>query len=51
MIHDAGVKLYGCRMSVDMMGLTEDDMIPQLEGVITAMDFMDLSEGAQTIFV
>jgi len=51
MIHDAGVKLYGCRMSVDMMGLTEDDLVPQLEGVITAMDFMDLSEGAQTIFV
>ncbi len=51
MIHDAGVKLYGCRMSVDMMGLTEDDLVPQLEGVITAMDFMDISEGAQTIFV
>ena len=51
MAHDAGVKMYGCRMAADMMGLTEEDLIPQIEGIISAMDFMDLSEGAQTIFV
>lgn len=51
MVHDAGAKLYACRMSIDMMGLNEEDLVPQVEGIITAMDFMDLSEGAQTIFV
>ena len=51
MVHDAGARLYACRMAADMMGLTEDDLIPQIEGIITAMDFMDLSEGAQTIFI
>jgi peroxiredoxin family protein len=51
MIHDAGAKLYACRMAADMMGLEEADLIPQIEGIISAMDFMDLSENAQTIFI
>ncbi len=51
MIHDAGAKLYACRMAADMMGLEETDLIPQIEGIISAMDFMDLSEDAQTIFI
>ncbi len=51
MLSDAGAKLYACRMAADLMGLKEDDLIPRIEGIISAMDFMDLSEGAQTIFI
>lgn len=50
MISDAGGHLWACKMSVDMMGLTEDDMIPEIEGVISATDFIELSEGGQVIF-
>ncbi len=47
---DSGVKLYGCQMTMDMMGLEEKDLI---EGatVLGAMEFMDLTEDAQVMFV
>ncbi len=51
LITDAGGKLWACRMSADMMHLTEDDLYERVEGIISASDFIDLSEGAQTIFV
>ena len=51
MIHDAGGHLWACRMSADMMHLTEDDLYEGVEGIISASDFMELSEGAQTIFI
>jgi peroxiredoxin family protein len=50
LVMDAGANLYGCKMSMDMMKLTKDDLI---EGatVLGAMEFMDLSVGAQIVFV
>ncbi len=50
MIIDAGAKVYGCKMSMDMMKLTSDDLV---DGAIVlgAMEFMELSEGAQILFV
>jgi peroxiredoxin family protein len=50
MIADAGGHLWACKMSVDMMGLTKDDMIPEVEDIISATDFIELSDGAQVIF-
>ena len=51
MIHDAGAGIYACKMSVDMMKLTDDDFVDEVDGVVSAMDFMDLAEGAQIVFV
>ena len=50
MVIDAGAKVYGCKMSMDMMKLTADDLV---EGavVLGAMEFMEISEGAQVIFI
>lgn len=47
---DAGVKLYGCKMTMDMMGLTDEDLI---EGARTlgAMEFLEHAEGAQVMFI
>jgi len=50
LVSDAGAKLYGCKMSMDMMKLTKDDLFDEAE-VLGAMEFMDLSEGAQVLFV
>jgi len=50
MIADAGGHLWACKMSVDMMGLTKDDMIDEVEDIISATDFIELSDGAQVIF-
>jgi len=47
----SGGRLWACRMSADMQGLTMEDLRDDVEDIITAADFMDLSEGAQTIFI
>jgi peroxiredoxin family protein len=51
MITDSGGHLWACRMSADMMHLEEDDLYDRVEGIISAADFIELSEGAQTIFI
>ncbi|MFA9490279.1 MAG: DsrE/DsrF/DrsH-like family protein [Anaerolineales bacterium] len=51
MLVDAGAKLYGCKMSVDMMDLSMDDFIPGVVDIVTAGEFMDMTEGAQIIFI
>ena len=51
MITDAGGHLWACKMSADMMHLEEKDLYERVEGVISASDFIDLSEGAQTLFI
>ena len=47
---DSGAKLYGCKMSMDMMKLTKDDLIEGAE-VLGAMEFLEVADGAQIIFV
>jgi peroxiredoxin family protein len=50
MIADSGAPLYGCKASVDLFGLSEDDLIPQTHSVITVGEFYEMSAGAQIIF-
>jgi len=50
-IHDAGGKLYACRMAMDMMKLKKEDLFSEVDDVIGAMEFMELSEGAQVLFI
>jgi peroxiredoxin family protein len=50
-LDDAGAELYACQMAMEMMDIPEDELIPQVHDVITAMDFYDKSEGAQIIFI
>lgn len=51
MLVEGGAKLYGCKMTVDMMGLTKDDFIDGVLDIVTASDFIDMTEGAQIIFI
>jgi peroxiredoxin family protein len=51
MLSDGGANMYACKMSVDMFGLTMDDFIPQVQDIVTAGDFMDMTEGAQILFI
>lgn len=51
MLVDAGAKLYACKMTVDMMGLKKEDFIDGVLDIVTASDFMDMTEGAQIIFI
>lgn len=51
MITDAGGHLWACRMSADMMHLDESDLYERVEGIISAADFIELSDEGQIIFI
>jgi peroxiredoxin family protein len=51
MLVDAGAKLYACKMSVDMMDLKMEDFIDGVDSIVTAADFIDMTGGAQVIFI
>jgi peroxiredoxin family protein len=38
-------------MAMEMMEIAKEDLVPQVKDVITAMDFFEKAEGAQTIFI
>jgi peroxiredoxin family protein len=49
-LQDSGANLYACKMSMDMMKLTREDLIANVE-VLGAMEFLEISDGAQVLFV
>jgi len=51
MIHDAGAEMYACQMTIDMMKLKKEDLCEQVDDIVGAMDFMEMSEGAQVLFI
>jgi peroxiredoxin family protein len=51
MLMDAGAKLYPCKMTCDMFDLKQDDFIDGVGKVLTASDFIDLTPGAQIVFI
>lgn len=50
-IVDSGGHLWACKMSADMMDLDEDDLYEAVEGIISAGDFIEKTEGAQLLFI
>jgi len=50
LVHDSGVRLYACKASVDMFGLTIEDFVPQVEDIISVGEFYDEAAGGQVIF-
>jgi peroxiredoxin family protein len=49
----SGVKLWACKLAVDMFHLEEKDLIDDLDGVLTIGDFYSKAdvEGTQIIFI
>jgi peroxiredoxin family protein len=50
LVHDSGVRLYACKATVDMFGLTIDDFVPQVEDIISVGEFYEKGAGGQIIF-
>jgi peroxiredoxin family protein len=46
-----GVKLIPCQMTMDLMGLTKDDLIEGLEEPCGAATALAMAEGATTLFI
>ena len=47
----AGGHLWACRMSADMNHLAETDLREDVEGIISASDFIEMTNGAQLLFI
>jgi peroxiredoxin family protein len=50
LISDSGAGVYACKATVDMFGLTEDDFVPQVDGVLTVGEFYELAAGGEIVF-
>jgi peroxiredoxin family protein len=47
----AGGHLWACRLSADMMKVQDSDLRDDVEGIISAADFIEKTEGAQLLFI
>ena len=50
MIHDTGAGLYACLASVELFGMEREDLIDELDGIITIGEFYEMAAGGQIIF-
>ncbi|MEM0348647.1 MAG: DsrE/DsrF/DrsH-like family protein [Candidatus Caldarchaeum sp.] len=48
---EAGVKLHACSTTMDVMGLKKEDFIPEVDDIVGAASFIQMSEGGQVIFI
>ena len=51
MLTASGCHMWACRMSADMNKLTEDDLYDGVEAIISASNFIEITEGAQLLFI
>lgn len=48
---EIGVKLTACEMSMHILGMTKDDLIPEITDVVGVPTFLNVSDGGQTMFI
>ena len=51
MLLDGGAKLYPCKMTADMYGLKKEDFLDGVQDICTVSEFLEMTEGAQIIFI
>jgi peroxiredoxin family protein len=47
LVADSGVRLYACKATVDMFGLSKDDFVAQVDEIITVGEFYEKAAGGQ----
>jgi peroxiredoxin family protein len=50
LIHDSGGGIFACKATVELFGLTREDFVPEVDGILTVGEFYERSAGAQIIF-
>lgn len=50
MIADTGCGLYACKASTDLFGLEKNDLIPQVQDIITVGEFYEQAAGGEILF-
>ncbi|MDO8309702.1 MAG: DsrE/DsrF/DrsH-like family protein [Actinomycetota bacterium] len=51
LIKGSGGHVWACRLSADMNHLTKDDLWDGVDGIISASDFIEMTDGAQLLFI
>lgn len=49
-ISDTGAGIYGCQLACDMFGFTQDDLVDQVQDIITVGEFYEMAAGGEIIF-
>ena len=50
-IKASGAHIWACRLSADMNHLTEEDLWDGVDGIINATEFIEMTDGAQLLFI
>ena len=52
-LSDSGVKLWGCKLAIDMFHLEEKNLIDEIDGILTIGDFYNKADqdGTQMLFI
>jgi peroxiredoxin family protein len=50
LISDSGAAIYACKLATDMFGFTKDDLVEQVDDIITVGEFYEMAAGGQIIF-
>lgn len=51
MLAASGCRLYGCELAMKMFGRTDDELLPEVERVITATEFYEVTVGYDIVFI
>jgi peroxiredoxin family protein len=46
-----GVHLHACSTTMEVMSVKREDLIPEVEDVVGAASFLEMSQGGQTLFI
>ena len=51
LLNASGGQFWACKLSADMNGVTEKDLRDDVNAIITAADFIEMTGDAQIIFI
>lgn len=46
-----GVHLHACSTTMEVMGVSREDLIPEVEDIVGAASFLEMAQGGQTLFI
>lgn len=50
-LSDNGAHLYACGLAMEMFQLKQEELVPQVEAVVSTMEFFARTQGAQLLFI
>jgi peroxiredoxin family protein len=51
LMEDGNVHLYACNMTMELMGIKKEDLIPEVEKVVGAAAFLEMADDADQVLV